>query len=438
MPETLAPPATPAAPAPSAPPAAPSPQPGATDGGPGTEIHVTPATVDKGPVQPAPKRGSAMDKLMTDLRSKAKPQFYESAPGETSPAQPQPGQPQPAAEPTKTAGDTIQSPAASPEKPDGKRNPWKLVDEYKARASKAETDLLEFRKSGVDPALKKSFEEEITKLKTQNEELEKHLRYVDYAKSAEFKNKYQQPYEKAWERAAREVAEIRITDPQTGEQRPATTQDLYNVVVSPLNEARDLADSIFGKFADDVMQYRKEIRALNDAQEAALKEAKDNSIQRDKQLQEQQQTFLNKTAGEIKQVWDQANHEFAERQDLAFIFKPADSDEDHKSRLTKGFALVDKAFATNSADPRLTPEQRAEAVKMHAAVRMRAAGFGPLRAKYDAALTKIAALEKELGQFKQTVPPVGGTSGQEPSATNTGKAWDQIRSGLQKIAKPVG
>jgi hypothetical protein len=430
---TEAPPAPPVAP--TAPAPAPSP---ATDGGPGTEIHVTPTTVDKGPKQEPPKKGSAMDRVISDLRKKAKPQFFESAP-ESPPAQsPKEGEaPTPSPTEPKAAGEAPApaAPAAEPEKKT--KNPWKLVDEYKARAAKAETDLIEARKSGLNPEERKALDTQLSELRKANEELEKEIRFVNYSKSTEFKTKYQQPYEKAWERAAKEVSEIRINDPETGEQRAATTADLYKVVVAPLNDARDMADAVFGKFADDVMQYRKEIRALNDAQESALKAAQEASIARDKQAQEQNQTFLTKTAGEIKQIWDQANHEFGERADLAFIFKPAETDQEHKSRLEKGYQLVDKAFAINSADPRLTPEQRAEAVKMHAAVRMRAAGFGPLRAKYDALQKQYQALENELKQYKETVPPTGGTSGPDNSPAKHSSGWDNIRAGLQKIAKPV-
>lgn len=427
MPDILEPPAAPAAPA------AP-----ATDHGPGTEIHVTPASVDNGPKQEPPKKGTAMERLMGDLRKKAKPQFFESPPDPSPAVVPAETAPTPAAaEPPKAAGEPTApaSPAAPEEKKS--KNPWKLVDEYKSRATKAESELLEARKSGFNPDERKAVDQRIADLQKANDALEKEIRYVNYAKSAEFKTKYQDPYEKAWERAANEVAEIRISDPQSGEQRAATTQDLYQVVVSPLNEARDLADSLFGKFADDVMQYRKEIRSLNEAQKAALKTAHDESINRDKEFNDKKQAFINQTAGEIKKYWDAANHEFGERQDLAFVFKPADTDEEHKGRLAKGFQLVDKAFAVNSADPKLTAEQRAEAVRMHAAVRMRAAGFGPLLALKRAGDAKIAALEKELAEYKKTVPPTGGTSGPDNTPAKQSTGWDSIRAGLQKIAKPM-
>jgi len=439
-------PEAPAAPPPAAPvtppaPALPPASPPATDHGPGSEIHVTPGSVDGGPKPTPPKKGSVREQVFEELRKRAKPQFFESAPEPESPAQPSPDAAKsseraaPGTPAEKAAGDTSLTPAATPEEKKAK-SPWKLVDEYKARVAKAETEISELRKGTIPPEERKQIDQRISELQKQNEELEKEIRYVNYAKSNEFKIKYQEPYEKAWARAAKEVSEIIITDGESGERRAATTKDLYGVVVAPLSEARDLADSVFGKFADDVMQYRKEIRALNDLQETALKEAHETAVQREKQNQQEAQTFLTQTAGEIQKIWEHANQEFGERPDLAFVFKPGETDEDHKSRLAKGYELVDKAFAVNATDPRLTPEKRAEAVKMHAAVRMRAAGFGPLRHLYDSAQKKIAALEKELSEYKQTVPATGGTSGADNSPPRHATGWDNIRAGLQKIAKP--
>src|ERR1035437_8096266 len=55
-------PSAPAAPA-AAPPSAPT--------APTTEIHVNPATVDRGPTPPPPKAGSARERMFSDLRKKA-------------------------------------------------------------------------------------------------------------------------------------------------------------------------------------------------------------------------------------------------------------------------------------------------------------------------------------------------------------------------------
>jgi len=68
---------------------------------------------------------------------------------------------------------------------------------------------------------------------------------------------------------------------------------------------------------------------------------------------------------------------------------------------------------------------------------MRAAGFGVVKHRLDKATKRITELEKELSQYKETSPPTGGTSGPSTTPVQTGKAWDSIRSGLQKIARPA-
>jgi hypothetical protein len=285
----------------------------------------------------------------------------------------------------------------------------------------------------MDPAVKKTFEEEISKLKSQNDELEKRIRFVDYAKSAEFRTKYQEPYDKAWADAVKELSEISITDPQTGEVRAASVTDLAEVVNLPLGKARERAEELYGKFADDAMAFRKQIVGLYQAQDGALKDAQENTLKRRDEFTKLQID----TASTIKTLWDRANAEFLEKPDLAEFLKIPEADTDNTGRLKKGYELVDRAFSINSADPRLSKETREEAVRMHAAVRTRAAAFGVVRHMLVAERKKSAALEKELAQYRQTIPRPGGSSGPDTTPAQPSKGWDAIRSGLAKIARPA-
>ena len=294
--------------APSAPAAieAPPPPPAPT-----SEIHVTPATVDTGPKAPPPKKGSAQERMFEKLRSRAKPQFFETPDAPATPEQ------SPSTAESPNGDNSAESPAPSgtansptpegattdpksaPAK-EGKKNPWKLVDEYKARATRAESELLESKKLGGDPAKIQEFQTTIQNLQKQNEDLEKEIRFTNYAKSSEFKSKYQEPYEKAWARAVKELSEVTITDPGTNQERAASLADLADIVQLPLGKARAAAESVFGPFADDVMAYRKEIIGLYEAQETALKEARDTSIKRDKDFTQAQQKAMGESAAVIK------------------------------------------------------------------------------------------------------------------------------------------
>jgi len=430
--ETLAAPAPAAPSAPAAPPAAPPPK---------GEIHVTAASIDTGPKAPEPKKGSATERMFQELRKKAKPQFFET-PDAPAAQDPKPGEEAPKVDaeapkvdsgaPKPTTESSQSAEAAS--KPGEKKNPWKLVDEYKARATKAESELVEVKKVGGDPKRIQEFQTTIEQLRKQNEELETEVRFTNYAKSSEFKTKYQEPYEKAWARAVKELSEIAIADPGTGQERAAGVQDLADIVQLPLGKARAAAEAVFGSFADDVMAYRKEIIGLHEAQETALKEAREGSIKRDKERSEQSQQVAAQTVSQIKEGWEKANAEYLADEKLGAYFKPVDGDQDGNQRLAKGFELVDRAFAENPNDPRLSAEQRAAIVKRHAAVRLRAAAFGRLRAQYGAAQARINELQKELSQYKETEPGTGGSSTTSAPVETKGAAWNRIREGLSKIA----
>lgn len=426
---------------PAAPPAAPAPdtQSPPPPPPPKGELHVSPATVDNGPKATPPKKGSARDRMNQDLQKLVKPQFWENAEEDQQNRQASPAAPSPtvqAAEVTKGVDAAPPAPApASDPKAGEKKNPWKLVDEYKARAAKAESDLLETRKVLGSPEQVKEYQTQMETLRKQNEELENEIRFTNYAKSNEFKSKYQEPYEKAWTRAVKELSEVSVTDPATGQERPATVADLAELVNLPLGKARAAADAIFGPFADDVMQYRKEIQGLYEQQNQALEEAKNKGIQRDKERNEQVQRFQSETAVQIKAHWDKANEEFLKDPDLAPVLAPRDGDEEGNKRLEAGFKLVDQAFAERSDDPRMSAEARALVVKRHAAVRLRAAAFGRVYSDYKAMLKKHNALVEELAQYKGSVPGTGGSPNPSPAPPGQPKAWDQVRAGLQKLAQ---
>lgn len=421
------PPAAPAAPA--APPAAPAPK---------GEIQLTPAAIENGP-KAVIKKGSAMERLTQDLRKKAKPQFFEQR--EETPAPEGQTPPDPNAKPEEgTAPKEGTAPAGEQTPPKGEKgketkNPWKMVDEYKARAAKAESELLEAKKVGGDPAKIKEFQDQITNLRKTNEELETEIRFTNYAKSSEFKAKFKDPYDKAWTRAVKELSEVTVTDPNTGAERAAKVDDLAEIVNLPLGKARAAAEATFGPFADDVMGYRKEILALFEAQETALKDARENSIKRDKEREETIQKTSGEIQGQIKQHWEKANSEWLADEKVGSYFKPVEGDQDGNLRLSKGFELVDRAFSENPNDPNLTAEQRASIIKRHAAVRLRAAGFGRLKAQADSYKARIEALEKELADYKGSVPGVGGTSQASPATEGGSSGWARLRAELQKKAK---
>lgn len=407
---------------------------------PKTELHVTPATVESGP-QEKVKKGSAMERMQQELRKKAKPQFFEEAPAPTPTEQPQsPPAEEPTSAPQPEAGQqptegkpSTAEPASKGKEEKGEKNPWKLMEGYKSEAAKYKQRIAELEKQMPELTKLEALQKSIAETNTRNEELEKEIRYHNYAKSKEFQDKYEKPYNAVWARVAKEVEQIAVTD-RDGNQRAGNVQDIVEVANLPLGEAQKLAEERFGSLAPYVMNYRAKILEMNEDRQNALQQAKDDAIARDKQYYENQNKTNGELASHIKQTWSKANEELLNDKTHGHLFQQVDGDEDGNARLAKGFELVDRAFSSNPNDPRLTPEQRDIVVKQHAAVRLRAAAFGRLNAKYLKLQSQFNSLQKEMDAIKSSTPGTGSANG-APTPAGEQKGWDRIRAGLQKIAK---
>ncbi len=422
------------APAPPATPAAPPANPGSAVPSSKGEIHVVPQ-----PVAPAeaPKPGTTRSKVFDDLRKKAKNPGVSDEPAARTSEKPAsaPSKPEGATEPGSGSEPTEPTPlpGTAPADDKGKKvSPWKLVDEWKGKYASLEKQLSELKTGTVSPEDKVKFDERITKAETRAKELEDHIRFVDYSKSEEFKTKFVDPYEKAWSRAMSELNEITIEDGNGG-SRPVAPQDMLDLVNLPLGKAREIADNVFGAFANDVMEHRKEIKRLFEAQNEALDEAKKNGTERIKQAQETTQKQIAELHKQVTANWTKENEAITKDEKVGKYFTPVEGDEQGNQRLAKGFELVDKAFSENPLDPKLTPEQRAAVVKRHAAVRNRAAGWGRLRYQNEQLEAKLAALEKELGEYKTGEPPTAGRA-PKPGTVQLG-ARESLFGELRKRAK---
>jgi hypothetical protein len=401
---------------------------------PTTEIHVTPATVtDKGPSQPPPKKESAMARAFTELRKRAGSE-EETPPVTTKKTTPVETEETTTETPETTTTETPETtPTATPEPAKkGKVSPWKLVDEHKAARLKAETELAELRKTMAPPEKVKEYQEKLTTYEKRAKELEDHIAFVDYQKSAEFQEKYQKPYDDAWQRWMGELGELTVAD-ASGQERPLQPQDLLELVRQPLQKARAEAEEKFGNFADDVMDARKEIRNLFESQQKALENAKKLGAERIKQFQEQSKQQQEALRKEITTTWEQSNKAATEDPNYGKYFKPVEGDEEGNTRLKKGYEMADRAFAVNPNTPGLTPEQRTEVVRLHAAIRNRAAGFGRLAYQNSQLEARIAALTKELNDYKNTQPG-GGEHHRTETAAAGGTAMERAFAELRKRA----
>jgi hypothetical protein len=315
-----------------------------------------------------------------------------------------------------------------------KVSPWKLEDQYKGRVAELEKAVADSKTMGLAETEKKALTDRLTQAETRLKEYEEEIRFTNYSKSPEFKEKYQQPYEESWKKWMAELGELTVAQ-SDGSERPLAPQDLLELVNLPLGKAREQANQIFGDFADDVMSARKEIRNLFEAQNKALDEARKNGAERDQKRQQEWTAAQETTKKQATELWNKINDEIIKDEKVGVYFKPIEGDTEGNERLKKGFDLADKAFSgLNAFDPRLTPEQRSEVIKIHAAVRNRCAAFGRLTYQNQKLQADLKSLQEELAKFKGAQPGAGEGARTQESTPHYSSAKEAVFSELRKYA----
>jgi len=412
------------------------------------EIHVTPrGSVPTPAATPPAKPESAKGKMFKALQDKAdkgaaaRPGTAAAPvtepPAKPSPAapaaEPKPGESAPPADPKPGEG----APASTAVDKDGKKpSPWKMVEEYKGKLAKAEARVKELETNHLPENDRKAYEERATRAEARAKQLEEVMADHDFSQTDTFQKEFVKPYDEAWKVAMTELKGVQVSDGQGG-AREINPNDMLTLVNMELAQARHVANEYFGDFANDVMNHRNAIRDLYNKQQAKLKAEKEGRTAKKQQETEAQTKAREELTRTISTTWQQENEAVLKDEKYGALFKPRDGDEHWNQRLAKGFELVDKAFSQNPADPSLSPEERASVIRRHAAVRNRAAAWGPLRGEVERLTAENKTLSDELAQYKQTEPPggAGRTQAQVPGTPGPGGAKAQLWDALKKKAR---
>jgi len=299
--------------------------------------------------------------------------------------------------------ETDKTPVAEPEPPLGKDGKplgaWQLKEKWQKEARKFESEVLDLRSKLSKVPDTKALSERAERAEARLKELSEEIKFVNYAKSDEFVEKYQKPYESAWSRAVTDMKELTVTL-EDGSSRPADAKDLLLIANLPLGEARKQATAMFGDSAGDVMAHRQKVRELSDAQTRALDESRKTAGEREKQMNETR----SRVSTETSSLWQQFKTEDEQKHDF---LREKEGDDEWNNKLDSSRTFVDTAFSTQAADPSLTAEQRADAVKKHAAVRGRAIGYSMLKLENTRLKAEVAKAQKELGEYRNGEPGVG-------------------------------
>lgn len=297
----------------------------------------------------------------------------------------------------------LSKPATPPAGAKPKESPWRLVETYKAKALKLEQELADFQKKAGDPKQVEAISQRAEAAERRLQELESEMRYHNYAKTTEFKEKYQEPYEKAWAKAVSEVKQLVVTG-EDGQSRPATADDLWRIITQPLGSATALAKELFGNdLGNYVMAHHYgKVRDLAEAQQEALDKARKEG--NDREVQSIQAST--RTRAEVLDLFEQTRQEALAKLDF---LKEKEGDDDWNTALAKATDYVDSTMKASVLDPKLSKEERAKLVQRHVAVRNRAIGYAMLKLETKRLKAELAERDAKLASYEKAQP--GGGEG---------------------------
>lgn len=268
---------------------------------------------------------------------------------------------------------------------------------------------------------RKSLEDRLSEREKRLADLENEIRFSAYERSQEYKEKFEQPFVDAYQTGRAKVATLKITDAD-GNYRQATPEDFDRIArIMDDDTAAEAAAEMFGNRAPVVLYHRERVQELNASRIKAIEDYKKLGGEREKQWQEQ----TAKQREQIGKLWKQANTEAIEK--YPHFFKPIDGDDEGNQLLEQGFQMADAAFSDNG---NMTPEQR---VKLHSAIRNRAAGFSRLAYQNKQLTAKIAELEQKLSEYESSEPGQGEGGGKKTETPEI--SMDSALNELDKLAK---
>lgn len=279
------------------------------------------------------------------------------------------------------------------------RKDWRRKKE---RLEAVERENAELRAKSSKPTPDSTVLEENKTLKKRLEEYEIELRYQDYTKSEEFKEKHEKPYQRAFDRAVDEVKELYV-NLDDGSSRPATEKDFERVLNADKTEVKALANKLFGDDARDVLDLR---RKLIDMNRAATEDAKNYRENASKRELERANKKLESEA-QLKRLWEKANEEIPEK--FPQYFKPIDGDDEYNAALKQGYEIIDAAH-----DPNLPIEEK---VARLAGARHRAAGYRAQVLLRKRAEARVKELEEVVKGYEESAPKGGAGRGEGTRVT---------------------
>jgi len=277
-------------------------------------------------------------------------------------------------------------------------------DDLAAKIQELERAKTDGTRKEVETATK-ALKDEMDSIRKRAEELDTEVRYLNYTRSGEYKEKYETPLREAWQSALGDIQEIRVTDAD-GTERDASHQDIMAILNVPTAKAAIIAQEIFGAAAPEIMAHRRRILELTQARDKSIAEWKEKGSQREVQQRQQ----LEQRQARSKQLFDSQFSEYEKSHSQ--LFGREDGDEDGNKLLDESDTLIRIALKGEGIDADLGYDDKVDLItKAQAQVALRARAYGRERLRVIRLQQKVAELEKKIGKVRSSEPGQGeGTS----------------------------
>jgi hypothetical protein len=296
-------------------------------------------------------------------------------------------------------------------------------DDFAAKVSELERAKSEGTRKEVEEATK-ALKAEMDSIRKNAEELDTEVRYLNYTRSGEYKQKYETPLREAWQTALGDIEGIRVTD-EDGTERDANHQDIMVLLNVPVAKAAIIAQETFGPAAPEIMAHRRRLIELTQARDKSIAEWKEKGAQREVESKKQLESRQTRSRDLFESQF--ADYEKTHSQ----LFGREEGDEDGNKLLDESDRLVRIALKGEGIDADMGYDDKVDLItKAQAQVALRARAYGRERLRVIRLQQKVAELEKKVGKVRSSEPGQGeGTStATRVSPKNAEDAIDELPS----------
>lgn len=315
------------------------------------------------------------------------------------------------------------------------KTPKELRNAYKEtlkreRALTAERETLSKRVSEFETKLKNGDVEQVKALNTELETLRKdreslltRVKALDFTQHPEFHDKFVKPLANELGKAYAFVKELKLNDDATGQQRAATENDFRQLLGLPAQEAGELAEKLFGRYASTrVLNHRDKVIELKTAEN----EARANAATLSEESHQRQSVESTQAHQKQLAVYQARRTEIETKH--ADLFKAKEHDTEALKVLESG-----RQLAQLLEDESIDIESR---TKIGTDLRMRGEAFGHVVLQRNRAQTQLAEALKKLEAYERSAPRDGDHPTQAPGDSPVDPMERSLR-GLEKIARAV-